>query len=108
MYRTDIDCRPHERFSGKMVVSMRPFLAADAIRAVEISSRFPLVHGAPIHLGDPSLIGISDINQPDFGDAVNINPNELAVFWACGVTPQVVWSRPNHHSVLPTNRVVCW
>lgn len=90
MYRTDIDCRPCGRFSGKMVVSMRPFLAADAIRAVEISSRFPSVHGAPIHLGDPALIGINDINQPDFGGAVNINPNELPVFWACGVTPQVI------------------
>ena len=90
MYRTNIDCRPSGRFSGKTVVSMRPFLAADAIRAVQISSRFPSVHGAPVHLGDPSLIGINDINRPDFGDAVTMNPNELPVFWACGVTPQVV------------------
>ncbi len=64
-------------------------MAADAIRAVQISTRFPSVHGAPIHFGDPSLIGISDINQPEFGDAVTIKPDEIPVFWACGVTPQV-------------------
>ena len=90
MYRTTIACNPVGPFSGNTVVSMRPFLAADAIRAIEISSRFPAVHGAPIHIGDPSLIGIQDMSQPDFGDAVTIKPNELPVFWACGVTPQIV------------------
>jgi uncharacterized protein YcsI (UPF0317 family) len=89
MYRTDIDCEPSGPFRGKMVVSMRPYLAADAIRAVQICTRFPSVHGAPVHLGDPALIGINDIAQPDFGDPVSIRENELPVFWACGVTPQV-------------------
>ncbi|MEH6649428.1 MAG: putative hydro-lyase [Motiliproteus sp.] len=89
MYRTNIECKPAGRFSGNMVVSMRPFVAADAIRSVQICTRFPSVHGAPIHLGDPSLIGINDINHTDFGDPVTINENELPVFWACGVTPQV-------------------
>lgn len=89
MYRTNIPCRSAGRFSGDMVVSMRPFLAADAIRAIQICSRFPSVHGAPVHLGDPSLIGIEDIGQTDFGDPVTIHENELPVFWACGVTPQV-------------------
>jgi uncharacterized protein YcsI (UPF0317 family) len=72
-----------------MVVSMRPFLAADAIRAVQICTRFPSVHGAPVHLGDPALIGIDNLAAPDFGDPVTIRDNELPVFWACGVTPQV-------------------
>lgn len=89
MYRTDIACKPAGRFSGSTVVSMRPFVAADAIRSVQICTRFPSVHGAPIHLGDPAQIGISDIGQPDFGDPVSIHANELPVFWACGVTPQV-------------------
>lgn len=89
MYRTNIACRPAGRFNGNTVVSMRPMKAADAIRAVQICTRFPSVHGAPLHLGDPSLIGITDINQPDFGDAVTIKEDELPVFWACGVTPQV-------------------
>lgn len=89
MYRTNIPCRPAGRFSGTTVVSMRPMKAADAIRTVQICTRFPSVHGAPLHLGDPSLIGITDINQPDFGDAVTIKEDELPVFWACGVTPQV-------------------
>lgn len=64
--------------------------AADAIRAVQITSRFPSVHGAPVHLGDPAEIGIADVDRPDYGDAVDIRPGELPVFWACGVTPQSV------------------
>ncbi len=89
MYRTNIACKSAGRFSGNMVVSMRPLLAKEAIRAIQICSRFPQVHGAPVHLGDPSLIGIDDLNQPDFGDSVTIKDDELPVFWACGVTPQV-------------------
>ncbi|PCJ92150.1 MAG: hypothetical protein COA46_06325 [Porticoccaceae bacterium] len=89
MYRTNIPCRSAGRFSGNMVVSMRPFLAADAIRAIQISTRFPSVHGAPVHFGDPSLIGVEDINSPNFGDSVTIEEGEIPVFWACGVTPQV-------------------
>ncbi len=89
MYRTSIDCAPAGPFAGKMVVSMRPFRAADAIRAVQICTRFPAVHGAPIHLGDPGLIGIADLGRPDYGDAVRIEGDELPLFWACGVTPQV-------------------
>lgn len=89
MYRTDIDCTPAGPFSGKMVVSMRPFRAAQAIRAVQICTRFPSVHGAPVHLGDPGLIGIDDLARPDYGQAVSIGDDELPVFWACGVTPQV-------------------
>jgi uncharacterized protein YcsI (UPF0317 family) len=71
-----------------MVVSMRPMKARDAIRAIQITSRFPAVHGAPVHLGDPALIGIADLARPDYGDAVEIASDELPVFWACGVTPQ--------------------
>ena len=62
---------------------------ADAIRAIQICSRFPSVHGAPLHFGDPAAIGINDLSKPDFGDAVSINEGEVPVFWACGVTPQV-------------------
>jgi uncharacterized protein YcsI (UPF0317 family) len=89
MYRTSIDCHSAGPFAGKMVVSMRPFAAADAIRAIQICTRFPAVHGAPIHLGDPALIGITDLGRPDYGDAVSVGKNELPLFWACGVTPQV-------------------
>ena len=89
MYRTSIECTPAGVFAGKMVVSMRPFKAADAIRAVQICTRFPSVHGAPIHLGKPGYIGIKDLASPDYGDPVAIREHELPVFWACGVTPQV-------------------
>jgi uncharacterized protein YcsI (UPF0317 family) len=79
-----------------MVVSMRPLKAADAIRAIQITSRFPNVHGAPVHIGDPSLIGIKDLQAPDYGEAVHIAADEIPVFWACGVTPQaaVAQARP--------------
>lgn len=90
MYKTNIQTVPAGPFHGPMVVSMRPMTAANAIRAVQITARVPAVHGAPVHLGDPSLIGIADIGKPDFGDAVDILPGELPVFWACGVTPQAV------------------
>ena len=88
MYRTSIPCVPAGVFHGPLVVSMRPLKPADAIRAVQITSRFPSVHGAPVHLGMPEQIGIKDIAQPDYGDAVPVGPDELPVFWACGVTPQ--------------------
>ncbi len=89
MYRTSIDCVPAGPFRGKMVVSMRPLAPADAIRAIQITSRFPAVHGAPVHIGLPEAIGIGDIMRPDFGDAPEIKPGQLPVFWGCGVTPQV-------------------
>jgi uncharacterized protein YcsI (UPF0317 family) len=90
MYRTSIPCRPAGIFHGPLVVSMRPIRAADVARAVEISGRFPDVHGAPVHVGDPQALGIADLARPDYGDAVAIEPGELPVFWACGVTPQAV------------------
>jgi uncharacterized protein YcsI (UPF0317 family) len=88
MYRTNIQTRAAGVFHGPMVVSMRPMKAAAAIRAVQVTSRFPNVHGAPVHLGDPALIGIADLQAPDYGDAVEVMPDEIPVFWACGVTPQ--------------------
>jgi uncharacterized protein YcsI (UPF0317 family) len=90
MYRTSVATRSAGRFHGPLVVSMRPFTAANAIRAIQITSRFPSVHGAPVHLGKPELIGIDDLARPDYGDAVPMCADELPVFWACGVTPQAV------------------
>ncbi|MBX3606692.1 MAG: putative hydro-lyase [Piscinibacter sp.] len=88
MFRTSIPTVPAGPFSGPLVVTMRPLRAAAAIRAIQITSRFPDVHGAPVHLGDPALIGIHDLARPDYGDAVDVFADELPVFWACGVTPQ--------------------
>jgi uncharacterized protein YcsI (UPF0317 family) len=88
MYRTSIENAAAGPFGGTMVVSMRPMKTADAIRAIQITGRYPKVHGAPVHLGDPTLIGIADIARPEYGDAVDILPDEIPVFWACGVTPQ--------------------
>ncbi len=90
MYITGTPCRPAGSFHGNMVVSMRPVPAGQVIKAVQVTSRFPAVHGAPVHIGDPAAIGIRDINRPDFGDPVEIRDGEVPVFWACGVTPQAV------------------
>jgi uncharacterized protein YcsI (UPF0317 family) len=90
MYRTSIETVAAGPFRGPLVVSMRPMKPADAIRAVQITARFPAVHGAPVHLGMPAAIGIADLGKPDYGDAVPIHDDEMPVFWACGVTPQAV------------------
>jgi uncharacterized protein YcsI (UPF0317 family) len=96
MFRTNIPTRPAGRFHGPLVVSMRPLKPAAAIRAIQITSRYPSVHGAPVHIGLPGLIGIADVGKPDYGDAVAVHDDELPVFWACGVTPQaaLVASKP--------------
>jgi uncharacterized protein YcsI (UPF0317 family) len=96
MYRTTLATAPAGPFAGPMVVSMRPIKAADAARAARITARFPDVHGEPVHIGDPALIGIADLGQPDYGDAVDVLPDEVPVFWACGVTPQaaIAQARP--------------
>lgn len=88
MYKTNIPCRPAGRFSGPLVVSMRPLTPEQTVKSTQICSRFPRAHGAPIHFGDPAAIGIHNLAKPDFGDPVKIKDGEVPVFWACGVTPQ--------------------
>ena len=90
MYITNMKTAPAGVFSGPMVVSMRPIKREQVVRAVQVTSRFPATHGAPVHIGSPSDIGIRDIFTPDFGDPIDILPGEEPVFWACGVTPQAV------------------
>lgn len=90
MYRTALECVPAGRLHGPLVVSMRPIPAGQVARAVEISARYPLAHGAPVWIGDPARLGIADLERPDWGDQVPIEEGELPVFWACGVTPQAV------------------
>ena len=90
MYRSNIDLVPAGRFRGQMVVTMRPIPEEQITEAKTISGRYPQAHGAPIAVGDPAQIGISDLARPDWGDAVEIRPGEVPVYWACGVTPQNV------------------
>jgi uncharacterized protein YcsI (UPF0317 family) len=93
MFRTNVATEQAGPFHGPLVVTMRPFSPQDAIRAVQVTSRFPDVHGAPVHIGDPAAIGIADLSRPDYGDAVEVLPGEMPVFWACGVTPQAAIER---------------
>ena len=97
MYVTNMQTRSAGVFSGPMVVSMRPIAHSQVVKAVQVTSRYPDVHGAPVHIGNPEAIGIRDISKPDYGDPVEIRENETPVFWACGVTPQAVAekSRPS-------------
>jgi len=90
MWRTSIGCRPAGRFHGPMVVSMRPIPVELVPKAVTVTARFPMAHGAPIHIGDPAKIGITDLDHPDWGDPASFRPGDVPVFWACGVTPQAV------------------
>jgi len=90
MFVTNIQTSPAGMFSGPLVVTMRPIPRESVIRAIQITSRFPGVHGAPVHIGEPVKIGIKGLTQPDYGDPVDVKENEVPVFWACGVTPQAV------------------
>jgi uncharacterized protein YcsI (UPF0317 family) len=90
MYVTDRPCIGAGPFEGPLVVSMRPFSAQDAALAAEISSRFPAMHGGPVHIGDPGALGITDLSAPDYGQPVHIKKGDVSVFWACGVTPQAI------------------
>ncbi|MGI5163841.1 putative hydro-lyase [Spirillospora sp. CA-253888] len=96
MYRTGRACRRAGALGGPLVVSMRPVPAERVADAVRITARYPAVHGAPVHVGDPAELGIDDLDAPDFGEAVEVRLGEVPVFWACGVTPQaaVMASRP--------------
>ena len=90
VYVSGIECRPAGPFRGPMVVSMRPIPKKLVVRAVEVTSRFPLVHGAPVHIGDPREIGIERPEQVTWGKYNPPAEDEVPVFWACGITPQAV------------------
>jgi len=88
MFVTNRPCEPAGRFAGPLCVSMRPIPADLVAAAIEVSARYPAAHGAPVHAGDPAVLGIADLARPDFGDPVPLEDGDVPVFWACGVTPQ--------------------
>lgn len=94
MYITSRDCQPSGPFCAPLVVTMRPMKPQEAVRAVQVTTRFHLTHGAPVHIGSPEVIGIMDLDRPDFGDAVTIRAGEIPVFWACGVTSSLAATSP--------------
>jgi len=96
MFRTNVQCSPAGPLAGPMVVSMRPVPAPLVETAIQVTSRYPAAHGAPVHVGDPTALGIADLSRPDFGDPVTTADDDVPVFWACGVTAQavVMASRP--------------
>jgi uncharacterized protein YcsI (UPF0317 family) len=90
MYRTNIKLKPVGGFEGEMVVSMRPIKKEKVADACVVTSHFPRMHGSPIQVGYPEMIGIHDVAHPDYGDAIEIKNDEIPLFWPCGVTPQNV------------------
>ena len=90
MYVTSQQTMTAGLFKGPVVVTMRPVHHSQVVRAVQVTSRYPTVHGAPIHIGDPLALGIRDLGSPDYGDPVSVEEGEVPIFWACGVTPQAV------------------
>ena len=89
VYVTNIVTAQAGRYRGPLLVTMRAFKPADAIRAIQITSRFPNVHGAPVHLGSPEMIGVDLASRyQNIGDG-EIADGEIPVFWACGLTPQL-------------------
>ena len=96
MFRSSIETVPSGPFAGEMVVSMRPIPTTRIDEVFKICGNYPLAHGAPVHVGDPREIGISEIGAPDWGEPVPVHAGEVPVFWACGVTPQaaIMRSRP--------------
>ena len=93
MFITSQMCRPAGIFSGPLVVTMRPVPPDRVAAAVQVTARYPAVHGAPVHVGNPAALGIADLARPDFGDPVRAEDDDVPVFWACGVTPQVALAR---------------
>ena len=93
MFITDRQCQPAGRFAGPLVVSMRPVPAELVATAEAVTAGYPAVHGAPVHSGDPAELGIADLTRPDFGDPVRLEPGDVPMFWACGVTSQAVLMR---------------
>ena len=88
MFKTNIQTVKAGPFEGPMVCSMRPMTPENAQKAYDITVKMPNVHGAPVHMGDPAEVGVADAMKPDYGEAVDIYPGEITVFWPCGVTPQ--------------------
>lgn len=86
LFKTARAAMPYGPFHGPLVVSMRPFANAQVETASHVTARFPRVHGAPLHAGDPAALGIMDIRRPDYGEVLIPGPGETPLFWGCGLT----------------------
>lgn len=86
VHTTTIPCQTVGDFSARLAVTMRPMDTHNAIRAIQVTSRFPATHGAPVHFGDPGELGLPDLTTPDFGPPRDLEPGQIPVFWACSAT----------------------
>ncbi|GAA6008092.1 hypothetical protein JCM11491_001879 [Sporobolomyces phaffii] len=93
MYKTKLPLAPAGSLSGHWVVSMRPY-PRESLELVRATTRpFVLAHGEPVAWGPEGArsLGIEDVDgtRPDYGDPSEIRDGEIAVYWGCGVTPQL-------------------
>ncbi|XP_066463656.1 D-glutamate cyclase, mitochondrial isoform X1 [Eleutherodactylus coqui] len=86
MYKTAVPCHQVGAFSCNLVVTMRPIPQGKLEAAVVATHPMKKYHGAPVHIGSPDFLGINDLQKTDYGDAVQLHPGDVPVFWACGVT----------------------
>ncbi len=110
IYRTNIDCSPAGLFRGHMVVTMRPFPGHLVSLAVQVMSRFPQAHGAPVHVGEPQEIGIVDLDEVMFGEPPVTEPGDVFLFTPCGVTPQLAAMHSEPELMIshyPAHMLVC-
>jgi len=89
-YVSNIACQPAGIFNGPQVVSMRPIPKDLLVKVIELTSRFPRSHGAPLHVGDPAAIGIDDLDNVTWGKPNAVGPDQVPAFWACGITAQAI------------------
>jgi uncharacterized protein YcsI (UPF0317 family) len=87
-YRSSIECKPAGAFHGPVVVTLRPVPDSLVVPLVELTSRYALCHGAPVHIGDPAAIGLRDLSKVDWGRQNSLLPGHTPMFWACGITAQ--------------------
>ncbi|KAJ5272326.1 hypothetical protein N7478_007451 [Penicillium angulare] len=92
MYRSNIPILPAGIFTGAhCIVSMRPYRLEQIDRVREVTRPYLSTHGEPVAWGwdGAKQLGITDITKPDFGEPQIFEDDEVPVFWACGVTPQM-------------------
>lgn len=85
-YQTNIELNSTGAFSGKTFVTMRQFSTLDSTKATTLTAQFPKFHGAPLHSGDCTQIGIKDLSKPDYGDTPTLYKDDIPLYWACGIT----------------------
>ncbi|XP_054423120.1 D-glutamate cyclase, mitochondrial isoform X2 [Pteronotus mesoamericanus] len=85
-YKTTVPCITVAGFCCPLVVTMRPVPKDKLEKLVQAICSMEGEQGQPIHIGDPELLGIKDLSQPDFGEPEVCQPGDVPVFWPSHLT----------------------